>query len=196
MELRVSTHIFSDTIENMPCFNDTGFLRFVLNADMVTISAATFNFQAGDGESWLDLFGVERTFDARYLASAFLSYNGKTHRESPVFSAPAIYRGKLQLLNDATYFGLRSIARRSNYLNPIRLHDYLIPLDQDTPRSRGRVGAELPSPFAGVVRFYPQYNVTLTVTDGIPSDDGWTTTFEAVEFDPKTPVPASEVAVP
>jgi hypothetical protein len=135
------------------------------------------------------LFGCDRTPDPEYLAKTFFGYSGASHWEGYPFAAPYRYRWKLQLLSDATYYGLKALARRSRDTHtPIRLLDYLIPLDEDAPRIRGAVGAELPSPFAGVKRFYPQFNVELVVGEGVPRAWGWEVEMSAIEYDPDLPV--------
>jgi hypothetical protein len=171
------------------CFPEAGYQKLILGADSVTLNCDSFVFAAGDGETWLDLFGCDRQPDPEYLAKTFFGYGGASHWKSYPFNAPFRYRWKLQLLSEATYFGLRALARRSrNTRTPIRLLDYLIPLDEDAPRIRGAVGVELPSPFPSVKWFYPQFNVELTVGEGVPREYGYDVEMSAIEYDPDRPV--------
>lgn len=177
----------------MSCFPEAGYQKFVLGANEIILNAAAFPFAAGTGDTWLDLFGCDRAQDPQYLAKTFFGHSGASHWEANNFTAPYRYRWRLQLLDEATAFGLRSLARRSrNTQTPIKLLDYLIALDEDAPRIRGAVGAVLPAPFAGVVRYYPQFNIELTAGEPVPHEYGYDLEMSAIEYDADLPVPVSQ----
>jgi hypothetical protein len=175
------------------CFPDTGYQRFVLGANSVTLNADAFIFRSGVGENWLDAFGCERIIDPEYLARTFFGYTGTSHWEAPIHNAPYSYQWRLQLLSDATYYGLRALSRRAIATrSPIRLFDNLILLDESAPRTRARVGSTALAAAPDTVLFYPQFQIALSVAEGIPTAAGWNLEMSAVEYSPNKPIPITE----
>lgn len=174
-----------------------GYHRFFLGTLDVTLNSAAFTFPT-TGRPLYERYGYDRLQQVEQMAATTYNYSGASHWKGPSYAAPYQFSWYLQGITPQIYSNLQTLQRRQLSTKTfIRFLDYLWPLEEDTPRTRARVGALLTPLTAGTAFFYPQFNLAnFRVEEPIPWEqegvrhkDSWTVKVTAIEADAHAPAP-------
>jgi len=151
-------------------------------------------------------YGYDRSPNAEYFRKGSYGYLGASHRKGSVFRYPYKFGFNFSGITETARYTLRAIFDEQQATGAfIRLDDYILPLQERSPRIRARVGAVATtyadgSPvIANHVLFFGRFNLdNFTITEEIAWEQGlgrpnmWTVKIEADEADPDRPVPITE----
>lgn len=174
-----------------------GYHRFFLGTLDVTLNAASFTFSA-TGRELYERYGYDFFQPPENFPITKPNYSGASHWHGPPYEPPYTFVWNLQGITPTTLSNLRALARRQRINKVfIRFLNYLVPIEEDTPRIRAKVGPLLTPLTAGTAFFYPQFNLTNFrleepipwEQEGVRHKDSWSVKVTADEANPNSPVP-------
>jgi hypothetical protein len=177
-----------------------GYHQFTLGSLTVTLNAAAFTYSPLTQQSLYERYGYDRRRNTTELAKSFYGYSGASHYEGPPYAAPYEFEWNLQGITEATYYQLLALQDRLLRLKTrVRFVDYLWPLQEDTPRTRAKVGGLLTPYTSGTALFYPVFDIDdFLITEPTPwqqspsHKSSWACKITAKESNANVPVPISE----